>query len=179
MKLTLAFLTVMASVLLMDSGAVSARADEPRLQSFFSALEGDWDGSGVVHQIDSAGNPQTASYTLQISAQASGLDGTWTITNQLTSDSGATSQNSGTYVVKGDLLLISGPSGTTEPVQIVESSPTTLTYSFQRADAVTGRTYVFTFHTALGAQGDTLKGHNKIETNGVAVMDETFTAKRW
>jgi hypothetical protein len=75
-------------------------------------------------------------------------------------------------------LLVSSNSQA-EPVQVTQADPRNLTYQFQRTDVLSGRTYVLTFHIELDDSGDNLTGHNTVQTNGVTIEDETFTAKKW
>ena len=63
----------------------------------------------------------------QIVTNRADPQGTWTIANQITSESGMmTTQSAAAYTVRDDLLLVN-TDGITEPVQVTEITPSGLT----------------------------------------------------
>lgn len=155
-----------------------AHATGSPFQSFFISLQGQWSGTGEVQSLAADGTTQDVKYEIQVEFERADQDNTWSATNHITTESGGTSQNNAAYTISGDLLLVGSYNGS-EPVQVTEISSKGLTYLTNRTDALTGRNYTFSFHVELDAYGDTMTGHNMVQTNSVTIQDETFTAKKW
>lgn len=171
--LRVALLSVVALV------ASVAQADGPRLQSYFGAIEGNWDGKGVIQTRDAFGNPREIRYDLdaRIEQASSTNPGEWNLSNRLVDSHGNVSESRGRYSVRGDDLYIQTSTGM-EPVEVLESTSVALTYRIQRTDIGTGRIFVFTFHNELVPLTHRLVGHNTVETNGVVITDERYEARK-
>ena len=167
---------VLAALVFALSSA--ARAQGSPFESLFTSLEGQWSGTGTTQSLNADGSTQSVNYEIQVAFGRADQQNTWTATNHLTTETGMTSQNDAAYTVSDDLLLVAA-GGVTEPVQVTEISSKGLVYLTNRTDAFTGRNYSFSFQVGLNSSGDTMTGHNTVQTNGVTIQDETFTAKKW
>ena len=157
--------TLLVTTLLL---ATSAHASEGTLTSFLDSISGRWDGRGQVQNAS-----ERIGYRMDLELAREPADvASWNLHTQANSDSGSIVTQNVAFSVRGDILYVSG-----EPVRILETSPLSLTYQITRSDFYSGRIYVTTYQAQ--SDGRTMTGHNTVETNGVSIQDETFTAHHW
>ena len=168
--------TCLLSILALVA-STSAWAGPAAVQALFGSLEGEFQGAGTLDQLDASGNHVQQGYEVQIQVTHPD-DNRWVISNSITMDSGQTLQNSAAYVLNGDVFLLQS-GGTSEPVQVTDSSAFSLTYQFERVDFVTGQRYVITPHIELDATRQWATGATTVALNGVTISTDNFSAKRW
>jgi hypothetical protein len=147
------------------------------LLHFFTAIEGHWDGKGTVHQIDFNGVDDVTNYRGDLVINHT-EETIWSATNQISNDRGATYAAGNRFQVRGNRLFVDN-NGIVDPVNVIEATPLSLTYQMTRADVLSGRVFNFTFHDELDSSGRVFSAHNTVETNGVVINDEVFSAQHW
>lgn len=171
----------------LSAASVPVRAETSALGQYFRALQGHWNAQGALISLDAAGNSTEARYRADIRVDRErapdfhGSQGEWSIDNDLRFDSGLTQRNQSYYRVAGfagDTLFVAA-NGALEPVQIIESTPLSLSYKIRRSDFLTGRIFDLTFSVWIDGSRRRLEGRNTVETNGVVISDENYSAKKW
>jgi hypothetical protein len=173
MKMTERFLAMTILTLgLMSPPALASGAD---MQRFFTSAIGYFSGEGLntVMQADGTDRQETFSLRVDFSAQGSG---NWEVKNERRQNS-VISNNSFVYGVRGEKLLV-GQWQPTEPVTILESTPTSLSYKMTRYEAASGRVYDYIFVMELVTPQE-LRGDNLVQLNGVTIREDKYTITRW
>ncbi|MGK5082883.1 hypothetical protein WDW37_06230 [Bdellovibrionota bacterium FG-1] len=176
---TWAFLLCSVSALALATNNASA-ASHDEMAHLFKGLEGHWIGEGSVRQTDFDGTQITHGYQMDLilSPDSLAADEVWNATTQLKFDTEMTGQNNVSFALNGDQLFVGG-NGYWDPVNVSESTSSTLTYTLLRSEALTGRVYVMVFHQELNPTETELSGWTQIELNGMVISDEAFSARRW
>jgi hypothetical protein len=172
-----AALALVLSTSLAPSPAQAA-GEADNLDRFFHSLSGRWQGHGKA---------ETVGYHFDLDVTECAAS-TWTASNTITTDTGDYRQGSMNFQVvasegQGEeapdaVLYVSDRMSAWEPVALIETSPRSLTYSVERADAITGRVFHAFFHLEIGANGEQLTGLNTIRQNGVVTWREDLNGQR-
>lgn len=150
-----------------------------------SSMEGTWRGQGTVRNLQNDGSFHELDYrgVLRVS-DAWGDE--WKFQTETHFNNGVVRYDSGVLGVRGDLLF-AGQYQPTEPVTVIDSTPTLLIYTFKRADYYTGRVYDYTFSYEIVTEvaGDNsvaeplLRAYHTVSLNGVLVSENSWVSPKW
>ncbi len=152
-----------------------AQAGGKELKAFFDGFEGRWDGRGARQALLSEGKFETIPYRMEMDNDSSGRD-LWTTQAEFTTESGIHSYADLQFRVEGDLLYISSVSPI-DPVEVLESSSTKLSWRSYRTDWILRRTFVTTTTFELSSKRE-LRFEEQVTLNGALVQADSARLKR-
>lgn len=173
------FLMLSALFAIVSPG--SAQASEQTLHAFFTALEGNWSGSGANRQLPADGRRIETPYTLEVRVRTLGFD-RWEVQNIKRTSTGWNERTAVQFRVRGDQLFV-GAVNPNERVELTDTTERSLGYRIYRTDPRTGAVLRYTYESRLvdapptrrGEPGPTfLEGLNTLEQNGVTISEDQF-----
>ncbi len=167
-----------ATLALANIAAADGPIPDPQrdLVSFFERLEGSWDGDGVRLELMANGRFEETKYDLEMDVDDEWND-EWDVRTEVTTDRGSTTIGTTRFGVRSGHLFM-GQYSATEPVAVARFSPSELEYSFRRIDFSTGRIYDWRVTADLSPDGRRMRGTNRVEMNGVVVLDDRYVARK-
>ena len=160
------------ALLVALSGITShcAFASETSIKQFLGTVEGHWDGRGIETALLIDGSVTKTQIDLQLEFR-NNFSGTYDET-VISRNNSVITQDQNQFKPTGNNLILT-QNGFAEFVRVIESTPLSLTYQFDRINQSTGGVYHWTYQSQL-TPAHHLKIHNTVETNGTIVLDDLF-----
>jgi hypothetical protein len=175
MRLTAFMMGILAAGVAGSLASGTALASGADMARFYGSLEGYWRGGGVQRTLQYDGSLREEKFDLRVDFRDH-FNQTWEVRNERRQN-GLIEYSGYFFGVRGENLLV-GDYQPTEPVEVLESTPQTLTYRMTRYDGATGRVYRYTYRLEQRRGGQVL-GRNTIDLNGVTVREDSFTLGKW
>ncbi len=172
-SITVAVATFVA--LATPQSSPSAFAGQDELIRFFTAFEGSWDGSGMESELNAQGVWTVSPYDIEVRVNDR-MNPEWDFHQEIRMRSGITKFNDIQFRVAGDYLFLTSV-GPLDPVNVIESTPRKLVYSFRRHEVLTGRVYDFK-HSLEFKAPNKIVGATEVQLNGVKIAADNFQLKR-
>ena len=166
--------------LILNPSSMAQAADRvppssPELVNFFRGIEDTWRGRGLERELQTDGSWKQTRYELELEVDSERGD-SWRARSEARTEESVTRYGDTLFEVRGELLYISSV-GPHDPVAPLVSTPTQLSYCFDRAQLYTGRVFhICEDYRTLGRNH--LLGRLRVELNGALIHESEYDLTR-